>query len=268
MLGEFPTVEVPDERISRHQEFAGKIAVITGGSVGIGLAIATKLAVRGAQVAIVSRDAERNEAVVRRLNDDGLMARGVIADLRSPEAVKLVRRLVADKFGPVDILVNSAAIRAKAPAIDVTRHLWDDVVAVNLSTPFFLSTCFARDMVDRGSGKIVSITSILESRAAPSRSPYMVAKAGVSAFTRALALEFASANVQVNAVAPGLVATPALRPENEEEERRLLASVSAIPLGRVADPADVAHLVTFLCSAEADYITGQVYYIDGGMTLR
>lgn len=249
-----------------HTSLHGRRAVVTGGTVGIGRATAVELGHRGAEVIIVGRDQARAEDTVAALQGIGAKASYVLTDLADDDAVDRIYEY-AGGDGQVDILVNAAAIRSKVPALQVDARLWQHVMTVNLTQPFFLSTRFAAGMVEHGWGKIVNVTSILESRAAPARSPYAVSKAGVSAFTRAIALELALANVQVNAIAPGLVATPALEPQNDAERARMDASIARIPIGRVAQPQDIASLIGFLCSDESSYITGQIYYIDGGMTL-
>jgi len=264
-----PRTDTLDRSPVRPRDLTDKLALITGASVGIGLATARELGLRGARVVAASLDEERIARVANDLTEAGVDAHGVACDLaRGDGAARLFERVIGE-YGPPDILVNCAALRAKLPAIDVTDELWDRVLAVNLRAPVFLSALACREMIKKRGGKIVNIVSILESRAAPSRLPYAVSKAGLSAATRSLALEVAPYNIQVNAVAPGLVATPALEPANETEAQQLLKTISErIPAGRVATAADVADLIGFLCSPNSDYITGQVYYIDGGMTLR
>jgi NAD(P)-dependent dehydrogenase (short-subunit alcohol dehydrogenase family) len=256
------TLDVP-------RDLTDKVGLVTGGSVGIGFATARELGRRGAKVAISSYNAAKIRQAEHELASEGIETYSTTSDFRNPADVDSLHQRVVERFGPIDILVNCAALRSKLPAIEVTHELWNDVIGVNLRAPVFLSALVCPAMMARHSGKIINVVSILESRAAPARLPYTVSKAGLSAATRSLALEMAGFNVQVNAVAPGLVMTPALEPGSEDEKRQLDRTVSErIPMGRVATAAEVAQLIGFLACPSSDYITGQVFYIDGGMTLR
>lgn len=247
----------------------GKVALITGGSVGIGLAAARELGARGARVAISSRDSARLEHAAAELKRIGIDARCVPAELADPDGARQLFERAVSLVGEPDIIVNCAALRSKVLAIDLQLEEWERVLAVNLRAPVFLSALACQIMMRKRAGKIVNVVSILESRAASARLAYTVSKAGLAAATRSLALEMAGYNVQVNAVAPGLVDTPALEPVDDVSKAELVERVTAsIPVGRVADPSEVAKLIAFLSSPDANYITGQVYYIDGGMTLR
>jgi pteridine reductase len=241
------------------KELAGRVALVTGGAVRVGLEIARALAEAGADVAVgYLRSAAAARAAVRDLEGRGVRAVALRADVaRPPEARALVTSAVK-RLGRLDVLVNNAAIFFRTPVATTTPAQWDRLLAVNLRAPFFCSQAAARAMGRRG-GRIINIADVGAVRAWGGYVPYGVSKAGVVMLTRGLAAALAP-RVQVNAVAPGVVLLPEGFPR--ETGRRLAAR---IPMGRHGRPADVAQAVRFFATC-SDYITGQVLFVDGGMS--
>lgn len=239
---------------------AGQVALVTGGAVRLGRAIALALAREGCHVAInYHRSAAAARAVVGELRTLGVDARALRADVSLPAGARRLIRETLRHFGRLDLLVNNAAVFFRTPLPLTTPGQWDRILAVNLRGPFLVSQTAARAMRRAGRGRIVNIADVAAVRPWPAYIPYCVSKAGLVMLTKGLALALAP-QVQVNCVAPGAVllpadASPALR-------RRLRREV---PMGREGDPQDVAAAVLFFASCPP-YITGQVLFVDGGVT--
>jgi NAD(P)-dependent dehydrogenase (short-subunit alcohol dehydrogenase family) len=246
----------------------GKVAVVTGGSMGIGLEIARLFLSRGACVVIIGRDLERGRAAVEGLRSDRavLLAGDVAEPTTGPEAV----RLATERFGRLDVLVNNAAIDHDEPLLDVAPETAELVFRTNFHGALRMLQAAAREMRDAGTGgSIVNVSSRLASIAVPGMSVYGAAKGALSSLTRGAAIELAPHGIRVNTVAPGFTETPLLTAWLEQQPDPAAARAradSAIPLGRVATPADVAHAVAFLAGDEAAHITGASLAIDGGYT--
>lgn len=239
-----------------------RVVVVTGGSRGIGRAIARRLLDQGARVVICGRRAEGLETAAAEL-DGGKRLLAVPAHIaRAPDVERLFREAM-DAFGALDGLVNNVGMNIGSGVVDADEAVWHKIIDTNLNGTFLCSRKAAQIMRERRRGKIVSITSVAAHRAAPFMGAYGVAKAGVEAMTRALAQELAPFNVQVNAVAPGMVRTGFSRPFWSDAGIHA-AVVANIPMGRIAEPEDVVHPVLFLCSRAADFITGQTLMVDGG----
>lgn len=239
------------------KELAGHVALVTGGAVRVGRAIALGLARRGADVAIgYHRSGVAARATVRELRALGVRAEALCADIARPIEA---RRLVADtvrRLGRLDILVNSAAVFLRTPVARTTPAQWERLLAVNLTGPFFCSQAAARAMRRRG-GRIINIADVGAVRVWPAYVPYGVSKAGLVMLTRGLAAALAP-RIQVNAVGPGVVLLP------EGFPRRARSRIAArIPMRRLGDPGDVAAAVCFFATCP-DYVTGQVLFVDGG----
>lgn len=242
-----------------------KVALITGGSRGIGRAIAVTLAEAGARVAITYRQASAEaQGVVDEIKKRG----GEVIAFQSDAAVHseakdIVEKIVA-QFGRLDILVNNAGMRRDALLLRMSEEDWDAVINTNLKSVFNFTKAACRQMMSQKSGKIISVTSVAGLVGNAGQANYSAAKAGIIGLTKSLAKEFGSRNIQVNAVAPGFIETDMTRNLNDEQKKVLLDSV---PLKRSGSPEDVAEVVRFLSSPESDYITGQVICVDGGMVI-
>jgi len=242
-----------------------KVALVTGGSRGIGRAIALALANAGADVVIVDRSvAKEGESVVHEIAKNGRRAVALQADVANfTEAKDAVDKAVA-QFNRLNILVNNAGITKDGLLMRMTEEDWDEVLATNLKSVFNVTKAAIRHMMSERSGKIINITSVSGVIGNAGQVNYAASKAGMIGFTKSLAKELGSRNIQVNAVAPGFVETR-MTAKLTDEQRQKLAEV--IPLRRTAKPEEIAGVVRFLASSEADYITGQVLCVDGGMVM-
>ncbi len=240
----------------------GKVAVVTGGSRGIGRAIALGLSAQGAKVAICARNLEAAQKVVAEIEATGAEGIAVAADIsRESEAEGLIQAGVK-RFGRLDILVNNAGITRDGLLIRMKEEDWDAVLDVNLKGAFFTTRAALRPMLRAQSGRIVNISSVAGTMGIPGQANYSAAKAGLNGFTKAVAKEVASRSITVNAVAPGFIETEMTAVLSEDRKRTYL---SQIPMGRFGGSEEVAALVSFLVSEAASYITGQVITIDGGL---
>ncbi|QDY08282.1 SDR family oxidoreductase [Micromonospora sp. HM134] len=244
-------------------DLSGRTAVVTGARRGIGLAMAEALAVAGADVVGVSAHLEATGSEVeQRVRAAGRSFTALRADLADRAAV---RRLVADlhALGPVDILVNNGGTIARAPAAEHSDEIWDHVIEVNLTSQFVLSREIGREMVARGRGKIIFTASLLSFQGGITVPGYAAAKSGLAGLTKALANEWAAHGVNVNAVAPGYIATDNTRALREDPERDR-AILTRIPAGRWGDATDLAGATVFLAAPASDYVNGIVLPVDGG----
>ena len=253
-----------------------KGAIVTGGAMGIGQAIAFRLAEAGAGVMIADLDMEVGEKTVEEIKARGGKAQAIQADASSAADARKVARATVDAFGSLDILVNNAGIYPLAPVMDVGEGLWDKVLNVNLKGPFLYSQAAAAEMIKGGhGGKIVNIASIDGLHPNGQAAHYNASKGGVIMLTKALALELAPHNILVNSVAPGSIRTPGTKAAmvaQMEKGRDLAAELgkqfdARLPLGKSGRPDDIAKVVLFLVSGAADYMTGSLLLVDGGYLL-
>ena len=242
-------------------DLGGKVAIVTGANTGIGQAIAVALAEAGADVALAGRSPADETA--ERIRALGRGAVPIEADLATTAPVQKVVDETLAAFGRLDILVNNAGIIRRADAADFSEADWDAVIDTNLKSLFFLCQVAGRHMLGRGSGKIINIASLLSFQGGIRVPSYAAAKSGVAGLTRALANEWAGRGVNVNAIAPGYIATnnTAALQADETRNRQIL---ERIPAGRWGDPGDIAGAAVFLASSAADYVNGHVLAVDGG----
>jgi len=246
-------------------DLSGQVAVVTGANTGIGQAIAIALAEAGASIVAVGRSSmDETEAAVK---NAGVGFHVIKADLGTIEPVKDIVSETISTFGKLDILVNNAGIIRRADAVDFTEEDWDAVIDVNLKTAFFLSQAVGRHMLERSTGKIINIASLLSFQGGIRIPSYTASKAGLAGLTKLLACEWAGKGVNVNAIAPGYFSTnntTALRDDPDRNE----AILARIPAGRWGTPSELGGAAVFLASKASDYVHGTVIPVDGGWLAR
>jgi len=246
----------------------GKVALVTGGSKGLGLTMATALAEAGADVALSGRTiATCNESAKAITSATGRRARGFAADVTSAPDIERLVKEVESSLGPIDILINNAGVNIRGTVDQLNEADWDSVVNTNLKGPFLVARAVGPGMVKRGWGRVVNLGSILGSVALPGRAPYASSKAGVINLTRVMALEWAGTGVTANAICPGPFATemnlPLLNDPVKYQE-----FVKKIPMGRWGELDEIAGAAVFLSSPGSSFITGSALYVDGGWTAQ
>ena len=242
-------------------ELTGRVALVTGASRGIGRAIAIALAARGAAVVTAARG-DGAHGVADEITGAGGLAEAVTVDVTDRASVQKGVERAVERFGQLDILVNNAGIARDQLLLRLKQDDWDAVLATNLTAAYICTQVALRPMLKRGGGRVINITSIVGETGNAGQANYAASKAGLIGFTKALALEVASRQITVNAVAPGWIDTDMTRgiPDGARD-----AWVAKIPLHRLGRPEDVAAAVAFLASDEASYITGHVLAVNGGM---
>ena len=257
---------MPDEDVSAsapRQELNGKVAVVTGAGQGIGRASAMSLASAGATVALVDLDGSINDESAASIRDAGYAGRAYLADVGSSGAVDALMDRIAEELGPPDVLVNNAGITRPAMLHKMTDAQWDEVIRVNLTAAFYTTRAVARLMIPLKRGAIVNVSALSGLRGALGQINYVATKAGILGLTKAAAKELARHGIRVNAVTPGVVETR-MSAKLLTDDRFRDQYVSEIPLGRVAQPDDIASVIRFLASDEFAYMTGQVLNVSGG----
>jgi 3-oxoacyl-[acyl-carrier protein] reductase len=243
-------------------KLAGKVALVTGAAQGIGKAVSLLLARNGADIIVSDVNLEKGEETAKEVQTLGRKALAIKADVARIEDVEKMVEAIVAQFGHVDILVNNAGIARDKLILRMTEEDWDAVLNINLKGTFNCTKAVVRHMSKQRSGKIVNIASVVGEMGNAGQGNYAASKAGVIGFTKTIAREFAQRGINVNAIAPGYIETPmtdALPDKAKEELKRL------IPMDRLGKPEDVAEAVLFLVSESANYITGQVLNVNGGI---
>jgi NAD(P)-dependent dehydrogenase (short-subunit alcohol dehydrogenase family) len=244
-----------------HFSLAGKVAMVTGASRGIGAATARALDQAGARVVLVARDSPDLSAVADDLGQNPVV---VAADLGDRDAPMAVAQQALAALGRVDVLVNNAAAAARLPTADTDAAIIDNLLAVNVRAPLLLTACLVPGMIERGSGCIVNLSSVSALVGTPRRAAYAASKGALDAATRSLAMELGPSGIRVNSVAPGVVDT-AMWAKNKAIPGVVETIENQTPLRRWAQPDDIADVIVFLASDAARFITGETIAVDGGM---
>jgi 3-oxoacyl-[acyl-carrier protein] reductase len=243
----------------------GKTALVTGASRGIGREIALALAKEGANVVVnYSGSQDKANEVANEISAMGREAFVYQCNVADSESVQTMVKETINKFGKLDILVNNAGITRDNLLMRMKEDEWDDVININLKGVFLCTKAVSRQMMRQRSGRIINIASIVGVMGNPGQANYVAAKAGVIGLTKTTARELATRGITVNAVAPGFITTDMTDQLSDEVKEAMLKQ---IPLGRFGEAKDIANVALFLASAEADYITGQTFHVDGGMVM-
>lgn len=242
-----------------------KVALITGGSRGIGASIAKEFAKEGAKVVITYQtNLEKAQQVINEIKNSNGEARTFQANAASFVEAQKTIDYVLSEFGKLDILVNNAGITRDNLLLRMTEQDWDEVINTNLKSVFNYTKAAIKTMISQRSGKIINISSVVGIMGNVGQANYVAAKAGVIGLTKSLAREFATRNINVNAIAPGYIETDMTAKLSETQKQAIL---NLIPLKRIGKPEDISRVAIFLASSDSDYITGQVFCVDGGMIM-
>jgi len=248
---------------------AGKVAIVTGGGSGIGRATAVLFAREGARVVVADYAPEGGQETVRMIREHGGEALFVESDVSKAEDMQRLVQTTVDAYGRIDILFNNAAVTIPASVVDATEEVWDKTMDIDLKGVFLLSKYAIPHLINGGGGSVINMASMCGLVASPSQAPYSAAKGGVVALTRQMAIDYARYNIRVNGIAPSEVRTPMFLGfihRAPDPEKKMQELVARIPMGRVAEPEEIARVALFLASDESSYITGVTLPVDGGLT--
>lgn len=249
-----------------NSNMAGKVALVTGASGGIGLATAREFAQAGASVVLSARRTNLIDEEVKRLTAEGYQALAVSADVTDAAQVSAMVARTVEHFGRLDYAVNNAGvINERTPAHEIPEQEWDQLISINLTAVWLCMKYELTQMVQQGSGAIVNLSSVAGLRAAPGLAAYNASKHGVVGLSRGTGVEYASQGIRVNAICPGWVETPMTAEFGSDPERRAMM-VASEPIGRTAQPEEIARTAVWLCSDAASFITGDAIAVDGGQT--
>jgi glucose 1-dehydrogenase len=248
------------------EELEGKVAIVTGGNTGIGQAVVVALAAKGAKVVIdYVTNEQATEALEQKLAALGETAVGVEADVSKLDDLQRMIDTAVSSFGRLDIMVNNAGIETRTSVLETTEDQYDKVLAINLKSAFFGTQLAAKQMIAQGEGgRIINMTSVHEDWPMPGNTPYCLSKGGMRMLTRTAGVELAPHNICVVGVGPGAVDTP-INAQTVADPKALALLNSSIPLGRVAEPEEIASVVAFLAGPGAGYITATTIFADGGI---
>jgi gluconate 5-dehydrogenase len=247
-------------------DLSGKVALVTGAYRGLGFAIAQGLARAGAHVVLNGRKKDLLDTAVKKLQALELSASTAVFDVTDGDAIRKSVTTIEAEHGHIDILFNNAGIQRRGAFAEFPLEQWNEIISTNLTAPFIVSQAVLRGMIERKYGKIVHVASLMSELARPTVVPYTAAKGGVRQLTRGMAVELAQHNIQVNAIAPGYFATEMNRALIDNAEFNAWVC-KRTPAGRWGQPDELAGLAVFLASAGSNYITGQMFVIDGGMSV-
>lgn len=243
----------------------GKIALITGATYGIGMAMAKALSSAGATIVFNDRNSERVENALKEYSGAGIDAKGYLFDVTDEEAVKENIDKITRETGIIDILVNNAGIIKRIPALEMSAADFREVIDIDLNGPFIMSKAVAPGMISKGGGKIINICSMMSELGRETVSAYAAAKGGLKMLTRNLACEWAEFNIQVNGIGPGYIATPQTAPLRAEGHPFNSFIIGRTPAARWGTTEDLEGPVVFLASRASDFINGHILYVDGGI---
>jgi len=245
-------------------DLSGRIALLTGATQGLGFAIARGLGQAGATIVLNGRNAEKLEKAVSTLSKEGLTVHGSLFDVRDRNQIQQKITEVERKIGPIDILVNNAGIQRIGPLEAAEESVWRDVIDTNLTAVFLTTKEVVRGMIQRKSGKIINMCSQTSERSRPTLGPYAASKGGLKMLTKAMAVDWAKYNIQVNGIAPGYFITAMMTPAKDPSFHDWVRSRT--PMGRWGDPPELVGAAVFLASRASDFVTGQIINVDGGLS--
>ena len=248
-------------------DLKGKVALVTGGSKGIGFGMAQALGHYGATLVISSRGAEEGEKAVQQLLEENIEAAYIPCDVTKKDQVEALVSQIVDRFGTLDILVNNAGMNIRKSLVEVEESDWDTVLNVNLKGLFLVGQTCAKQMIKQKSGKIINISSILGTIGMPFQTSYAASKGGINQLTKVWAEELAPYNITVNAIGPGYIITPMTKSWLSDPERAEKI-ISSTMIKRIGETSDLVGPVVFLASETSKYVTGQILNVDGGCTAR
>jgi gluconate 5-dehydrogenase len=246
-------------------DLTGKRALITGGTHGLGMSIATGLAKAGAQIIINDISKEKLDAAIKEYATNNIKAYGYVFDVTDENSVKIYVDKIEKEVGPIDILVNNAGIIKRIPIVDMEVADWEQVLKIDLTGPFIMSKIIAKNMIKRQSGKIINMCSMMSELGRDTVSAYAAAKGGLKMLTKNMATEWSKFNIQVNGIGPGYFATTQTAPIRVNGHPFNEFIISRTPAGRWGDPEDLQGAAIFLASKASDFVSGHILYVDGGI---
>lgn len=246
-------------------DLSNKVALVTGATHGLGMAMATALAQAGATLVINGHSPHKMEQALEQYAQEGITAHGYLFDVTDEKAVEEAVAKIKAEIGEIDILVNNAGIIKRVKALEMSLEDWNTVITTDLTSPFIMSRAVAPSMIERGGGKIINICSMMSELGRSNVSAYAAAKGGLKMLTRNLATEWAAHNIQVNGIGPGYFATAQTAPLRQDGNPFNDFIISRTPAARWGNPEDLAGTVVFLASRASNFVNGQIIYVDGGI---